>query len=303
MRISGIRSSTLVVAILLTFFAAPASGQWFDTSEVPGGEGDIIQPFTLMGFNLASGAGLSTWIAPGTSEPDALGLSFLLRGGYRLSSIPIYLGVELPLSFASYISPVDGSDASQFVIGNAGLVFKYRLDPFEETLGIFTGWSLNIYLPTAWIPDDADDPWGHVVAHGFGLGNSLMGHLHAPESMAIVATFSVVLPGKIIYGQVDLSPAVYIPVADTADRETAGAFIWGAAFGVHIIEEIAFLLEFKGFTPLNIEGSDTAMAISPGFRMNFGMFEPALWVSIPLNSQYRQGHPDVVIGLDLSFSF
>jgi hypothetical protein len=301
MRISGIRSSTLVFTLVLTFFAAPALGQWYDTDEVPGGEGDIIQPYSLMGFNLASGAGLSTWIAPGTSRPDALGLSFLLRGGYRLSSIPIYLGLEVPLSY--FKSTAEGSDASQFVIGNAGLVFKYRLDPFEETLGIFTGWSLNIYLPTAWIPDDADDPGSHVAAHLLGLGNSLMGHLHMPEAMGIVATFSVVLPGKIIYGQVDISPAVYIPVSETDSRETAGSFVWGAAFGVHIIEEIAFLLEFKGFTPINFDGMDTFMAISPGFRMNFGMFEPALWVSIPLNSQYRDVHPDVIIGLDLSFSF
>ncbi|HUU00226.1 MAG TPA: hypothetical protein VM425_02155 [Myxococcota bacterium] len=292
MRMSGFLSVALLVLL-----AAPASGQWYDTSEVPGGVGDIIPPFTLKGFNLGSGGEVSSWLAPGT-DPKVTAISTLIRGGFTFSDMPLYLGLEVPLSYYT------ADNSSQFVIGNVGLGVKYRLDPFEKSLEIYTGWSLDVYLPTAWIDNkDIGTALKQMTAHGFGVMNSLMPGLNIPESLAIVATFDVVKPGQIVYFQAEISPAVYIPVSDTDTRETSGAFIWAAAAGIHIIDEVAFLLEFKGYTPINVEGASTFMAISPGFRLKFGFFEPAIWVSIPLDSDYRNASPDVIVGFDLSFWF
>jgi len=297
MRRKGFKAGLVLAFLPVVLTATPALAQWYDTTEVPGGVGDIIQPFTLKAHNLSTGAGLSTWIAPGT-EPEVTAISLLLRGGYAFSDTPIYLGLEVPMSY--YTSE---SFSSGFAIGNVGLGVKYRLDPFEESLEIYTGWSLDLLLPTAWVPDDADDAMKHLLAQSFGRSNSLMAGMHIPEIFGIVATFDVVVPGKIVYFQFEIAPAIFIPVSDTDERETGGAFIWGAAAGIHIIPEIAFLLEFKGNTPINMEDLDTFIAISPGFRFDFGLFKPGLWVSIPLTSQYRDIHPDVIIGLDLSFAF
>lgn len=294
--VNGAGRGRAVFFTVLMLLAAPAFGQWYDTTEVPGGVGDIIPPFTLKGFNLGSGGELSTWLAPGT-DPKVTAISTLVRGGFTFSDTPLYLGVEVPLAYYT------ADNASQFVIGNVGLGVKYRLDPFEKSLEIYTGWSLDVYLPTAWLGDDVSTSLKKDLAHGFGIMNSLIPGVHIPESLAIVGTFDVVKPGQIVYFQAEISPAVYIPVSDTDVRETSGAFVWAAAAGIHIIDEVAFLLEFKGYTPINIEGASTHMAITPGFRLKFGSFEPAIWVSLPLDSDYRKASPDVIIGLDLSFWF
>ncbi len=44
-------------------------------------------------------------------------------------------------------------------------------------------------------------------------------------------------------------------------------------------------------------------AINPGFRMDFGSFKPAIWVSLPLDKDYRRAWPDVIFGLDLAAWF
>lgn len=289
-----------IFALLLV--ALPARAQWYDTTKVPGGVGDILQPFTLKGLNLSSGGEFSTWIAPG-SDPEVTAVSMLVRGGFTFPSTPVYLGLEVPLALVS-AKDAEGNSFSQFAIGNVGLGIKYRLDPDKKELEFYTGWSLDVYLPTAWLSNDLSTSIKQSLAHAYGLTNALFAGMHFPESLAVVGSFDIMVPGKTVYFQAELSPAVIIPVSDTSNRDTTGAFIWGAVAGLNIIPQLAVLLEFKGFTPLNDENyNKTFMALTPGLRMRFGPFQPGLWVSIPLNPDYRDASPDAIIGADLSFWF
>ncbi len=287
----------LATVLLVVGWASLASAQWYDTTEVPGGVNDILQPFNFKGYNLQSGGELTGWIAPGT-DPKYTGISMLARAGYTFSGTPLYLGLEVPLSYFS-------SDAmSQFVIGNVGLGVKYRLDPFKKELEFYSGWSLDVYLPTAWLADDEVTQIKQLAAHSVGIANSLFAAMHLPETMAIVASFDIVLPGKVVFFQFELSPAVFIAVSHTDERETAGGLFWGGVAGLHIIQQLALMVEFKAYTPLNQESNDTTcMALSPGLRMRFGPLQPAVWVSIPLNGDYRDVSADAIIGVDISVWF
>ena len=70
---------------VLLLVALPVRAQWYDTTKVPGGVGDILQPFTLKGLNLNSGGEISAWIAPGT-DPEITAVSMLVRGGFTFPS-------------------------------------------------------------------------------------------------------------------------------------------------------------------------------------------------------------------------
>ncbi|RME26526.1 MAG: hypothetical protein D6806_06080 [Deltaproteobacteria bacterium] len=286
-----------LAGLFVLAFCGTAGAQWYDTTEIPGGIGDILRPFSLQGYNPGSGGEMSAWIAPGT-DPKLTQLSFLLRGGYQFSSKPVYLGLEVPMALFS-------SDAfSQFVIGDVGLSLKYRLDPTKKELEFYTGWTLNVYLPTAQISDTATTAAKQMQAQTGGLMSSLIPGLHQPEAVGIVGSFDILLPGKLFYFQFELSPAIYIPVSDTGTRDTWGAFIWGGLAGWNIIEQLALVVEFKGYTPLNDElFEQSLLAFSAGLRMRFGAFQPALWVSLPLNYDYRQSFPDAIVGINLGAWF
>jgi hypothetical protein len=289
----------MVIAALM--LAGPAEAQWFDDDEAPAGSGEILNPFTFKGFGLGSGGQVSTWIAPGD---DLLGLNFLVRGGYAFDAVPIYIGLEVP---AAYIKP-DGIE-SDFALGNIGLNFKTRVDPDLRYTSIFTGWSLDIYIPTfqgglaprTFGPQNA----GHIA----GLLNTLLPAIHlSQEAISVVGTFDLVVPGHWIFFQFELSAATYFPVTHISERKFEGALLWGGVLGVNIAEPISFLVEIKGYTPLGVEDEDgttapTLFAISPGVRLRFGPFKPAIWVTIPLSDSYRAGWPDVIIGLDLAAWF
>jgi len=40
--------------------------------------------------------------------------------------------------------------------------------------------------------------------------------------------------------------------------------------------------------------------LSTGLRLNAGVFKPAVWVTFPLDEDYRQSWPDIIIGVDLA---
>ena len=84
-----------VLASALLLVPTSALAQWYDDDEAPAGEGEILAPFTFKNFSLAPGGQVSTWVAPGQ---DILGLTFLLRGGYAFDQLPIYFGIEVPMS-------------------------------------------------------------------------------------------------------------------------------------------------------------------------------------------------------------
>jgi hypothetical protein len=297
MRACGLKWGVLL-AVALAALPGPARAEWYEEDQTVADSTAIVGAFTLKNFDLATGAGVTSWLAFGT-DPKQTGLSFLARGGYFLGDTPLYLGLEVPLAFAK-----PEGNSGQFVIGNVGLGLKYRLDPLEKLLGIYTGWSLDVYLPTAWI-SDGDNGLKQGMAHGFGTANSLIAGPHFPESICISGTFSLILPGKLLFFQFDLTPVAAIPVADTKRRDTAGALTWGADVGVHIIKEMAFVLEIKGYTPIDPQSEDveSLFALMPGLRFDFGAFKPALWVSLPLNDTYRKIFPDAIIGLDLAANF
>jgi hypothetical protein len=288
---------TIIIAALMSL---PAYAQWYDTTEVPGGVGDILQPFNLKGYNLGTGADVSVWLAPG-SDPKYTGLSFLLRGGATLSETPLYFGVEVPLAY--WQTSASGQSASQFVIGDVGLGVKYRLDPFKKELELYTGWSLDVYLPTSWLKDDAITSVKQLAALGVGTANSLMAAMFLPEAMAIVGSFDVIMPGRIVTFQFELAPAAFIPVSETDKRDTAGALFWGAMGGLQILKELAWIVEFKGYTPFNMKDAYDFMAFSTGLRLRLGLFQPAVWVTIPINSDYRKASADAIIGANIALWF
>jgi len=284
------------MALGLVLLAAPAGAQWYDDEEAPAGEGEILNPFTFKNFALASGFQLANWISPGE---DIIGYTGLLRGGYAFDSIPIYIGLELPLSYY-YYDPSD--DASEFALGNVGLNFKGRVDPDNPAVEIFTGWSLDLYIPTFM----GDRPGGAMATTMY---HTLQPGLHQEqEAINIVASFDLVVPGHLFFFQMEVSAGLYIPVTDWSERDVTGGLSWGGVLGVNAHEMIAILLELKGYTPLNVEDetgaqAPTILGISPGIRMHFGPFQPAIWVTFALDDNFRKAWPDVIIGLDLGLWF
>jgi len=288
-------AATSLAAILS--LCLPAQAQWYDDEEAPAGSAEILSPFTFKSFNIATGGQLASWIAPGN---DVLGLTFLLRGGYAFDAVPIYIGLELPLS-----AGIPDAGDEEFVLGSIGLNFKSRIDPDNPRANVFTGWSFDIYIPTFMGSVDARTN-APSIGHETGLYNTLMPGIHvSPEAITTVGTFDLVLPGHLLFFQFELSAATYFPVTDIDSRSIEGALAWGAALGVHIAEPIAFLLEGKGYSPLGAEDENgtplpTQFALSPGFRMKFGPFHPAVWVALPLNREYREAWSDIIIGVDLA---
>lgn len=283
------RVLAVVVSASLLVISQPALAQWFEEDEPRSTEKLIVNPFTFKGFNMGSGGQVSAWIAPG-SDPKVTSLSFLLRGGYKFEDTPVYIGLEVPLTYAS------ADPESKFAIGNIGLGIKGRMDPSIPNVDIFTGWSLDVYLPTAWT-DSA------VTSMALGLGglSSLLPGIFNPESISVAGSFDLVLPGEMIYFQGELTVAAFFPAADTKTRDVEGGLLWGGVLGAHLADPVALLLELKGYTSFNQETSKgTWFALSSGFRFEFGAFKPGLWLSFPLNQEYRDAYPNVIIGLDLA---
>jgi hypothetical protein len=294
-----------MLTAFVLLLANPAQAQWFDNEEAPAGEGDILSPFTFKSFDFNPGGQVTSWIAPGD---EILGLTFLIRGGYAFDSVPIYIGLELPLSWAQF-DPGGGDKTSDFVLGNIGINFKSRLDPKDRYLAnVFTGWSLDLYIPT--FQGDFDPRNGTTsLGHVSGLSNTLLPGIHInQEAVSVVGTFDLIVPGNWVYFQFEVSAAAYFPVTSFDDRSIEGALLWGALAGINIAEPIAFMLELKAYTPLGVEEADgaaapTFVAVSPGVRMRFGPFKPAVWVTFPISERYRQAWPDVIIGIDLAAWF
>ncbi len=296
------------LALALVLMPDPAMAQWYDDDEKPPGEGEILAPFTFKSFDLGSGGQLSSWVAPGE---DIMGLTFLLRGGYAFDSLPIYIGLEVPMSYAGNGLDNDIGDP-EFALGNVGLNFKARIDPDVILTSVFTGWSLDVYIPTFQGEEGGlVNPQTNTasLAHGTGLANTLLPGIHIePEAISVVGTFDLVIPGHWVFFQFEMSAATYFPVTDTGPRKIEGALLWGGIVGVNFAKPIAFLVEAKIYTPLGSDDVNGApapnlFAISPGFRMQFGPFKPAVWVTFPLDEDYRRAWPDVIIGLDLGIWF
>ncbi|MBN2493843.1 MAG: hypothetical protein JXR96_04560 [Deltaproteobacteria bacterium] len=287
--------SALLTTSLLLCLSGPAAAQWYDNKEEPAGTGEIRNPFTFKGFQMGSGGQVLSWIAPGE---EITGLGFLVRGGYLFDQLPLYLGIELPMAWAK------AGDVSEFGIGAIGLGLKSRVDPDRKGLGVFTGWSFDIYIPTF-----MDKP----MAHGAGFSNNLLPGLHLNmEAINVMGTFDLVLPGNLLFFQFEVAVAAYFPVTDIDHRSIEGGLLWGALAGIHIVKQLAFMVEIKSYTPLggytplhDVEDAlglaePSHFAISTGFRLDIPVFKPAVWVSFPLDETYRSAWPDVIIGVDLA---
>ncbi len=292
----------LLTTIFCTF--QPVQAQWYDDEEAPAGAGQILAPFTFKSFDLGPGGQVISWIAPGK---DVTSMTFLVRGGYAFDQVPIYIGLELPLTYAS-MDVVGAGSTSEFAMGGLGLQFKSRVDPDVRRTSVFTGWSLDVYIPT--FMGSVDSTSGKAsLAHGAGLLNTLYPGNHInPEAINIVGTFDLVIPGNLMFFQAELSAGTYFPVTNLGVRKVEGGFLWGFIVGVNIADPVAFLAEIKGYSPLGVKDENNApapsmFAASTGFRMKFGPFRPAIWVSFPLDQIYRETWPDVLIGLDLAFWF
>lgn len=304
MRTMLLRMSFGFLLTAISLVSIPAHAQWYDEEEAPAGEGQILAPFTFKSFDLAPGGQVLSWIAPGQ---DVTSMTFLVRGGYAFDQVPIYIGMEIPMTYASMdVTGVGSTD--EFAMGGLGLQFKARVDPDVRRTSIFTGWSLDVYIPT--FMGSVNSQTGKAsLAHGAGLLNTLYPGIHInPEAINVVGTFDLVVPGHLMFFQVELSAASYFPVTNLDVRSVEGGFLWGFILGVNIADPIAFLGELKGYTPLGIKDGNnsplpTYFAASTGLRMRFGPFKPAVWVSFPLNELYRDSWPDVIIGLDLAFWF
>ncbi len=304
MRTMLLRMSFGFLMIAIFSVSIPAQAQWYDDEEAPAGEGQILAPFTFKSFDMAPGGQVVSWIAPGK---DVTSMTFLVRGGYAFDQVPIYMGIELPLTYAS-MDAAGGGSTSEFAMGGLGLQFKSRVDPDVKLTSVFTGWSIDVYIPT--FMGSVDSMTGKAsLAHGAGLLNTLYPGNHInPEAINVVGTFDLVIPGHIMFFQVELSVGTYFPVTKLDVRSVEGGFLWGFIAGVNLADPIAFLAEIKGYTPLGVKDQNgspapSMYAASTGFRMKFGPFKPAVWVGFPLDDLYRKVWPDVLIGLDLAFWF
>jgi hypothetical protein len=292
MRGSGLRIGCLALGFAL--LASPASAQWYDDEEAPAGEGEILNPFSFKNFALASGFQISNWISPGE---DLIAYTGLLRGGYAFESIPIYIGLELPVSYITY----DGG-GDEFALGDIGLNFKGRVDPTNPAVEIFTGWSIDLYIPTFM----GDFPGGAAMTTMY---HTLQPGLHQDqEALNLVGTFDFVVPGHLFFFQMELSAGLYIPVTNWDNRKVTGGISWGGTLGWNAHEMVALLVELKGYTPLGVKDetgaqAPTILGVSPGLRMHFGPFEPAIWVTFACDENFRRAWPDVIIGIDLGLWF
>ncbi len=293
-------SMVLALSMILCVAAGPASAQWYDDKEVPPGSGEMRNGFALKSYDMGTGGHVSSWIAPGD---DILGLSFLVQGGYMFEQFPLFLNLQVPLAYGM---PDSDLIDPEFVIGNVGIGLQYRLDPANPLLGVHTGWSFDIFFPT-FMGDSTDMSIGaRGLGQTTGFFNSLMTSTHYnPESINVQGAFDLLLPGHLLFFQVEVGVSAYFPIADTDQRSIEGAMLWGALFGVHIIEQLAFLVELKGYTPFGVEdeigtAAPSLYGLSTGLRLNAGVFKPAVWVTFPLDQDYRQSWPDIIIGLDLA---
>ena len=290
----------MALSLTLACLTSPAMGQWYDDKEVPPGTGEMRNGFTLKNYDMGTGGNLSSWIAPGD---DILGLSFLVQGGYKFDQLPLFIGLQVPMAYAS---PDSDAVDPEFAIGNIGLGLKYRIDPANPRIGIHTGWSFDVFFPT-FMGDTTDMAIGsRGMAQSTGFFNSLMTSTHYnPESINVQGAFDLVLPGHLLFFQLEVGVAAYFPISDIDQRSIEGGMLWGALVGVHIIEQLAFLVEFKGYTPFGVEDEigtapPSLYGLSTGVRLNFGVFKPAVWVTFPLDEDYRSAWPDIIIGVDLA---
>jgi hypothetical protein len=237
-------------------------------------------------------------MAPGT-DPDLFALALDIRGGYRFGSIPLYIGIDVPLSYYKY---TETGGTSAFSIGDIGLGVKYRLDPALPGVDVYVGLRFDLYFPSAWTTSGDKS-----AALGMGMYNSLLPALWDPKAFSLVLGFDVILPGEYLYFQFDLTAVGSFPADDREFLKDHGYLLWGAALGVFIIDELIGLVEFKGLTPFYKDSDEytppNLYSIGLGFRMSFGPFKPGVWVAFPLNSDYRDNFPDVIIGIDLAAWF
>jgi hypothetical protein len=292
------RTRVFLLALALLSIAPPAYGQWYDEEEAPPGELQFLLPYTLKGYNLRSGADLSTWIAPG-KNPKFTELGFVLRGSYGFQGAPLCFDLEVPISFLS------GGSTDQFSVGDIGIGLRARLEPKFLGATVFTGLYLHVYVPNG---GNLSTSPKILAAYGYGTMSNLIPGLFAPNSLTLSGGADILIPGEVFYFQFELGGAGYFPVFEPDASETTGAITWGAVFGIHILKEMAGILEFKGYTPVNATYADgtsapSFTALSPGFRFDFGGFKPAIWVSIPLNEEYRNAFPDLIIGLSIAAFF
>jgi hypothetical protein len=316
MRISSrlVCASCLVAALVLsptTVFA-----QWYEQDEAPPDEGQIVAPFTFKGCLMDSGVQLTTSIAAGdlyatgsesSSDLQITALSFVLRGGYAFESLPLLINLELPMAMANYegtttvLGATGDSSDSEFALGSVGLGIQTRLDPKLKSMNIFTSWSLDLYIPSFMNNE--------MMAHTSGLYNTLLPGRHLPqESLNVVGTFDLVMPGHLFFFQFELSVGGFFPVKNTDTRDVEGGLLWGAALGIHIIEELTGMIELKGYTQMGKDendaySSESIFALSAGLRGNFGVFKPGLFISLPLDQDYRDIWPDIITGIDLAAWF
>jgi hypothetical protein len=288
----------------LLLLASTARSQWYDQSLPPPPEKLLVNPLTLTGLDLGSGGSLQVWLAPGT-DPKQTEVGFAASGGYKFRSAPIYIGVEVPMGMGQCCG--DNAD-SKFVFGNVGLGVHGRLDPDVPGVDIFTGWGLDIYLPTAWIPDNATDGPKVSMALSQLSGTSLQPQWFAPESMSLALNFDVGLPGEYVFFQFSLRGISVFPVTDTKYRDPYGFLVWGMELGGRIFKPLILLAELKGVSPFNIKDIDGSPAPSQaqaavGLRLHLGAFKPALYVAFPLTSRLREAVPDAIIGLNIAAWF
>ncbi|NMB73673.1 MAG: hypothetical protein GYA21_00930 [Myxococcales bacterium] len=298
------RRRAVFFVLLGSLWSQPAWSQWYDKPLPPPPEKLLVNPLSLNGMDIGSGGSLQAWLAPGT-DPKQTELGLAVSGGYKFASAPVYLGVEVPFGMAQCCG--DGAK-SKFVFGNVGLGIHGRLDPDVPGVDVFTGWGLDVYLPTAWIPDNATD--GPLVSMALSQlsGTSLQPQWFAPEALSVAMNFDVGLPFEYLYFQFSLRGISVFPVTDTEIRDAYGFLVWGMEIGGRIAKPLIVLAELKGISPFNIKDADGSPAPSQaqaalGVRLHLGAFKPALFVAFPLTKELRQAVPDAIIGLNLAAWF
>jgi len=305
----------ITVLILLAASGGPALAldddqvrkQWDLRRPVP------ILPLTLQDITGKSSIELSLILLP---AEDVFGLAMKLGGQYSTDLVDI--GVAVPMAMA-----VVDEHESEFVLGNPTANVRVR-HCFEGEVQVCVGGDLAAGFGAMEVVVEKDvlgvgsadeEPSSRTVLRQQAWAAGLLAYqdptCFVPESAVIrpLALGGIVIDD--FSSQVEVAPAILVPLFNTAGRETEAMLLYRLSVGYRLAKWVAPLLELSGLSPVTdgLEG-DTRLFLNLGARFEFksgsfatkGGIQPALRVSVPLEAHDR-GQPYVQVYLGLTHQF
>jgi len=104
------------------------------------------------------------------------------------------------------------------------------------------------------------------------------------------------------YVQAQLGLDIFVPIQDTAGRETEMALAYGLCVGYPLFDLIVPMIEFHGYQTIDQPIDITGMWMNIGARLQLSLFQPFIRFGIPLNDDSKAGS-DVFINFGFALLF